>query len=137
MRLRIVTPLDVAVDDADVTSLRAEDASGDFGILTGHADFLTSLAVSVVRWTRQDGARRFCALRGGMLSVTAGREIAVTSCEAVVADDLASLQTSILTRFKSEIEGERADRADGTRLQIKAIRQIAGRLAAAGPVIFA
>lgn len=137
MRLRIVTPLDVAVDDADVTSLRAEDASGDFGILTGHADFLTSLAVSVVRWTRQDGARRFCALRGGMLSVTAGREIAVTSREAVVADDLASLQTSILTRFKSEIEAERADRADGTRLQIKAIRQIAGRLVAAGPVIFA
>jgi F-type H+-transporting ATPase subunit epsilon len=137
MRLRIVTPLEVTVDEADVASLRAEDASGDFGILSGHADFLTSLAVSVVRWTRQDGAVRFCAVRGGMLSVTAGREIAVATREAVVADDLAGLQLSILTRFHTEIEAERADRAGSTRLQIQAIRQIAGRLAPDRPVNFA
>ena len=45
MRLRIVTPLSVVVDE-DADSLRAQDASGSFGIRSGHAPFLTALAVS-------------------------------------------------------------------------------------------
>ena len=56
MKLRIVTPLDVPVDEDGVTALRAEDPSGSFGILQGHADFLTCLVTGVVRWTGQDGA---------------------------------------------------------------------------------
>ena len=43
MRLRIVTPLAVVVDEDDILAVRAEDSSGSFGILPGHADFLTSL----------------------------------------------------------------------------------------------
>ena len=48
MRLRIVTPLSVVVDEDDVRPSGREDASGCFGLLPGHADFLTSLTVSVV-----------------------------------------------------------------------------------------
>ena len=50
MRLRIITPLSVVVDEDGVLALRAEDATGSFGILPRHADFLTSLAISVVSW---------------------------------------------------------------------------------------
>ena len=39
MRLLITTPTTVVVDDPDVVALRAEDDSGSFGILQGHADF--------------------------------------------------------------------------------------------------
>ncbi len=35
MKLRIVTPLSVIVDDEDVTAVRAEDDSGSFGICPG------------------------------------------------------------------------------------------------------
>ena len=38
-----------------MSHLRAEDDTGAFGILPGHADFLTVLAVSVVTW-RDDAA---------------------------------------------------------------------------------
>ena len=62
MRLRIITPLAVVVDEDGVLALRAEDATGGFGILPGHADFLTSLAISVVSWTGADGMRAL--LRG-------------------------------------------------------------------------
>ena len=58
MRLRIVTPLAVVIDEDGVLALRAEDASGSFGILERHADFLTSLAISVVSWTSRDATRR-------------------------------------------------------------------------------
>lgn len=124
MRLRIVTPLTVAVDVNGVMSLRAEDASGSFGILSGHADFLTSLAVSVVRWSAGDGVPHFCAVRRGVLSVTGGQEIAIATREAVPGDDLATLDQTVLTRFRADQETEWAERAEATRVQLKAIRQI-------------
>ena len=57
MRLRITTPLAVVIEEEGVLALRAEDATGGFGILPGHADFLTSLSISVARWTGADGMR--------------------------------------------------------------------------------
>ena len=48
MRLLITTPTAVVIDDPNVVAVRAEDESGSFGILNGHADFLTALTVSVV-----------------------------------------------------------------------------------------
>jgi F-type H+-transporting ATPase subunit epsilon len=39
MRLSIVTPLEIIVDE-DIVSLRAEDVSGSFGILPHNAPFL-------------------------------------------------------------------------------------------------
>lgn len=124
MRLRIITPLAVVVDEDGVTAVRAEDASGGFGILPRHADFLTSLAISVVAWKRADATQRFCAVRHGVLSVTAGKEISVATREAVVGDDLATLDQTVLARFRADIETERTEHVESTRLQLNAIRQI-------------
>jgi F-type H+-transporting ATPase subunit epsilon len=124
MKLRITTPLAVVIDEDDVLILRAEDASGSFGIQPHHADFLTSLALSVVSWKSSDGSRHYCAVRRGVLSVTAGCNIAVATREAVTGDDLAVLDERILAQFRSDIEAERAERIDSTRLQLTAIRQI-------------
>ena len=49
LHLTIATPAKLLVDIEDVRSVRAEDASGSFGILAGHADLLTVLSLSVVR----------------------------------------------------------------------------------------
>jgi F-type H+-transporting ATPase subunit epsilon len=124
MRLRIVTPLEVVVDAPDVVALRAEDASGGFGILPGHADFLTNLAISVVRWRGRDNAMHFCAVRRGVLRVTGGREIAIATREAVPGEDLATLDQTVLARFRADIEAERVEHVEATRLQLNAIRQI-------------
>jgi F-type H+-transporting ATPase subunit epsilon len=132
MRLRIVTPLDVVVDQDGVTAVRAEDASGGFGILSGHADFLTSLAVGVVRWTGADGRRGFCAVRRGVLSVAGGRDVSVATREAVAGDDLATLDRTVLARFRDDMEAERAETFESTRLQLSAIRQIVSHLRPAG-----
>jgi F-type H+-transporting ATPase subunit epsilon len=109
MRLRIITPLSVVVDEDGVGALRAEDATGSFGILPRHADFLTSLAISVVRWESSDGTRHYCAVRRGVLSVIAGRDIAIATREAVPGDDLATLDETILGRSRRYRGG-----ADGT-----------------------
>ena len=95
MRLRITTPLAVVVDDGDVRALGADDATGSFGILPGHADFLTSLAIGVVSWRGADDAVHYCAVRRGVFTVTGGQEIAIATREAVAGDDLATLDETV------------------------------------------
>jgi F-type H+-transporting ATPase subunit epsilon len=128
MKLRITTPLSVVVDEDGILALRAEDATGSFGILPGHADFLTSLAVSIVGWQSGNETRHYCAVHGGVLSVDAGRDIAIATREAVTGDDLATLDQTILGRFRADIETERTERVESTRLQLNAIRQIVSHL---------
>jgi F-type H+-transporting ATPase subunit epsilon len=124
MKLRIVTPLSIEVDEDSVESLRAEDDSGSFGILTRHADFLTSLSITVVSWTRADGVQRYCAVRRGVLTLFGGREVHIATREAVVGDDIARLDTAVLARFRADLDLERTQRVEGTRLQLNAIRLI-------------
>ncbi len=128
MKLRIVTPLSMVVEEDDILALRARDASGSFGILPGHADFLTSLSICVIDWKRRDGARHFCAVRRGVLAVREGREIGVATREAIAGDALATLENVVITRFRAEIDAERSARIASTQLQLSAIRQIMNHL---------
>jgi len=136
MRLRIVTPLSVVVDEP-AASLRAEDASGGFGLLDGHAPFLTALEVCIVSW-RPSGddaaAERFCAVRGGAMTVTGGPVTAVdiATREAVAGDDLATLDAEVLARFEADAEDERVEHVAALRLQLDAIRRMVSRLHARG-----
>jgi F-type H+-transporting ATPase subunit epsilon len=124
MRLLITTPTAVIADDRDVVAVRAEDESGGFGILKGHADFLTVLTVSVVGWRRVDGRQRYCAVRRGVLRVEGGNEVAIATREAIAGDDLDRLEQVVLAQFRSAVESERTARTESLQLQMKAIRQI-------------
>lgn len=126
MRLRIVTPLSVVVDE-DIDSLRAEDASGSFGVLHGHAPFLTALAISIVSWRKAD-AERFCAVRGGVMAVGGAADIDIATREAVAGDDLATLDVEVLAQFQSDAEQERVEHVETVRLQLNAIRRMVSRL---------
>jgi F-type H+-transporting ATPase subunit epsilon len=132
MRLRITTPLAVVIDASDIEIVSAEDASGGFGIQPGHTDFLTSLAVSVVSWNARGAARHYCAVRGGVLTVTGGRDVAIATREAIAGDDLAVLDQQILARFREDREAERAEHFDSTQMQLNAIRQIIRHLRPSG-----
>lgn len=61
----------------DVTSLVAEDETGSFGILAGHAPFLAVLEPGLVRLRRGDGEGLFLAVPGGLLRVVADRVVLV------------------------------------------------------------
>ena len=124
MRVRIVTPLAVIVDE-DADALRAEDDSGAFGILPGHAPFLTALAISIVSW-RKDAVERFCAVRGGVMTV--GPDVSIATREAVAGDDLDALDSEVLSRFLAADEDERTEHTETMRLQLNAIRRIMSRL---------
>jgi F-type H+-transporting ATPase subunit epsilon len=136
MRLLITTPTRVVVDDTGVVAVRAEDESGSFGILNGHADFLTALTVSVVSWRHTDDQYRFCAVRRGVLSVTNGSEVAIATCEAITGDDLDRLEQVVLAEFRDAVDAERRTRTEHLRLHMKAIRQIIRYLRPERPGVF-
>jgi F-type H+-transporting ATPase subunit epsilon len=124
MRLLITDPTAIVADHADVASIRAEDESGSFGILDGHADLLTVLTASVVSWRHADGKQGYCAVRRGVLAVRDGKQVAIATREAQRSDDLDTLEASVLSRFRTEADAERTGRTAAMRLQTQAIRRI-------------
>jgi F-type H+-transporting ATPase subunit epsilon len=124
MKLSIATPLSLVVDMDGVKYVRAEDETGAFGILKGHADFLTVLTTSVVTWRDKDGDEHHAALRGGAFRVEGGNDISIATREAVLGDDLRRLQDDVLVKFRREAEEEKAAGADAERLYLAALRQI-------------
>jgi len=124
MRLIITTPTAVVVDEPQARSIRAEDETGSFGILEGHEDFLTALAISVVSWHRGDHDHRFCAVQRGLLTVRDGREVAIATREAVLSHDLDRLEHVVLAQLRNRAEMERTSQSETLELQMRAIRHI-------------
>ena len=132
LHLTIATPASVLVDAADVRSLRAEDDSGAFGILPGHADFLTVLPPSVVRWSREGAAMRYCALSGGVLTVSGGYWVAIACRRGAVGDDLGALEARVAAARMSELDADRRARVEQLRLHSRALRQLMRALRGGG-----
>lgn len=127
MRLRITDPTTILVDRA-VVSVGAEDSSGSFGILPGHADLLAALEVSVVSWRDADGRPGYCAVRNGVLTVSGGRQVSVATREGHVGDDLDQLDKVVLARYREHADTERTGRTAAAKLRMQAIRYMVAAL---------
>jgi F-type H+-transporting ATPase subunit epsilon len=124
MRLIITTPTAIALDESSVRHVRAEDPSGAFGIEPGHANFLTTLSICVVRWRNGGSGEYYVAVRGGVLRVRQGKVVEIATREAVVNDDLAHLRSEVLAAMAQNVEVERSARSGALSLEHAAIRQI-------------
>jgi F-type H+-transporting ATPase subunit epsilon len=129
MKLVITTPISLAVDADDVAYVRAEDETGAFGILPGHADFITTLAISVITWKSGDERLHHVAVRGGVLIVREGRSVEVVTREAVGEDTLEALGEAVLDRMRKEEQEGQSSRFASARLEIAALRQLQTYLA--------
>jgi F-type H+-transporting ATPase subunit epsilon len=125
MRLIVTTPTAIVLDEASVHHVRAEDSTGAFGVESGHADFLTTLAICVVRWRNSSGdGEHYIAVRGGVLRVRDGTVVEIATREAVINDDLEHLRSEVLARMTANLDAERSARSGVLGLEHAAIRQI-------------
>lgn len=124
MKLTVLTPTKLVLDAASVRRLRAADATGEFGVRPGHGDFLTLLEPSVIDFTDQDGATRYVAVAGGILSVEGGERIEVLTEDAVVGTDLAALEATALDAFEHRARAERAAATGLARLHVALVRRL-------------
>lgn len=123
LRLTIATPSSLLVDAADIASVRAEDESGSFGILPGHADLLTVLPPSVVRWRGPQG-EGYCAVRGGVLTVGDGERVAIACRQAILGASLETLESEVRAMHAAQLDAARRARVEQTRLHARAVRRL-------------
>ena len=124
MKLVVTTPAGVVVDSDDVCHVRAEDATGAFGLLPHHDELLTVLAISVVRWRDSEGREHHVAVRGGVLTMTGGTYVEIATREAQAGDDLEALERDVLARYRAEAEATAAAARDAARLEAAIVRQV-------------
>jgi len=124
LTLTLATPSRAWFDAIEIISLRAEDESGSFGIHAGHADFVTLLTPSVVRWICADGVTRYCAVDGGVLLVSRGTQVSIACREAIPGDSLESLEEAVRRHHALEDDAARRARVDQLRLHARAVRQM-------------
>lgn len=124
LRLLVTTPTELIADLPGVRHVRAEDASGAFGIQPGHADLITVLPASVVTWRDTDGRERFLLVRRAVLQVRDGERVEIAARGAVLEEALERLDDRAIAALEHEEAGEDLSRREETRLHLATMRQI-------------
>ncbi len=122
MRLVITTPVSIVVDAEDVRHVRAEDETGAFGVLPGHAELITVLTISVITWRDRLDQEHHAAVRGGVLSVRGGELVEIATRQAVGEETLERLGDAVLRQFREEEQAEEVSRVTAARLHVAAIK---------------
>jgi F-type H+-transporting ATPase subunit epsilon len=102
-KLNIVTP--TGMFSREVRHVRLRDGSGFFGVMKGHADFLTVLVPSLCYYLDREGREVFLAVDEGIFTVRDG-VATLASREVFESEDAARLseiiESAFLKRRKSE-----------------------------------
>lgn len=122
--LTITTPSQIVVDRLAVSSIRAEDDSGAFGVHAGHADLVTLLSASVVRWRGEDGSEHYCAIDDGVLVVSGGTDVSLACRDAILGTSLDQLEAEVRRARAAQLDAMRRARVEQTRLHAQAVRQM-------------
>jgi F-type H+-transporting ATPase subunit epsilon len=122
LELEILSP-DRLIVRTRVVSLQAADASGRFGLRTGHEDFLTVLVPCVIRYRPEDGREMFAAIDGGVLLLERGR-ISIVTRDAVLADRLDRVADAANAMLKARKEKEQAARSGFAELETTLVREL-------------
>ncbi len=122
LELEILAP-DRVLLTARVVAIQAADASGRFGLRSGHEDFLTVLVPCVLRFSPEDGDERFAAVDGGVLLLERGR-VAITTRDAVIADRLDQVADAAAAMLEARRQAELSARSGFAELETALIREL-------------
>lgn len=120
MQLKVLLPTMVLVDET-VSKVIAEAENGSFCLLPRHVDFVTALAPGILSYWTQAG-EHFLAVDEGTL-VKVGRQVLVSTRNAVAHHSLEALRATITEEFHSLDEHERQTRTALARLEAAALQR--------------
>ncbi len=120
--LEIIAP-DRVIAHGRVIAVQAADASGRFGIWSGHENFLTILVPCVLRSRAEDGHESYAAVDGGVLLLEGGR-ISVVTRDAVVSERLDEVADQAAAMLDARKNKEQAARAGFTELETSLLREL-------------
>ena len=96
IRLEVVTPEKYVVSEA-AKIVMAPGTLGEFGVLSGHTPFMSSLKTGAIRYEDDKGSEHFVFVSGGFVEALPDR--------VTVLADSKNTATKSVTAFKSKITG--------------------------------
>jgi len=124
MKLHVLTPGMMVLEDEEVRQITAEAGNGSFSLLPRHIDFVAALVPGLLSCVAPGGERRHFAVDEGIL-VKCGDDVLVAVRRAVGGADLESLERTVAEEFARLDEHERTARSAVARLEAGAIRRFA------------
>lgn len=121
MRLKIMTPTQIVVNQETVKVI-AEAENGSFCLLPRHIDFVAALVPGILSFFDTEGTEEFAAVDEGIL-IKAGREVLVSTRNAVRSKELGGLRQTVAREFQVKDERERTALAAGARLEADIVRK--------------
>ena len=103
----------------------AEAENGSFCLEPRHIDFVSALAPGLLSYVTREGDERFVGIDEGIL-VKCGREVRVSTRDAVLGDEPQALHAAILHRISELSEHERNARSVLARLEAGVAKQFLG-----------
>jgi F-type H+-transporting ATPase subunit epsilon len=122
VKVRILTPSEVVLDE-EAEHVTAEDASGSLGIREDHATLVTALVPGIVRVRGGSQTERYVAVNGGMMLVN-GNVVEIVSRQAVMGNDLASLEENVVAGFERDVQEDKVNRAAFEKLRLSFLRGV-------------
>lgn len=124
MRLKVFLPTEILLD-IPVNKVIAEAENGSFCLEPRHIDFVSALAPGLLSYITPEGNELFVGIDEGIL-VKCGREVRVSTREAVLGDEPQTLHAAILERISDLDEHERNARSVLARLEAGVAKQFLG-----------
>ncbi len=116
MRLKVLLPFRVLIEETDVSRIVAETREGSFGLLPRRRDCIAALVPGILTYESESGGEVFVAVDEGVL-VKIGSEVRVSVRRASRGNDLARLRDAVLHDYLTLDELALAARAATQKLE--------------------
>ncbi|MBW2435010.1 MAG: F0F1 ATP synthase subunit epsilon [Deltaproteobacteria bacterium] len=107
IRLDVVTPEKIVVSE-EAQIVASPGSEGEFGVLSGHTPFLTSLKTGVIRYTDASGKEHYVFVSGGFAEALPDRLTVLAESAEVSTDIDISRAKEALARAEKRLAEDRA-----------------------------
>jgi len=115
IKLEVVTPERIVVSE-DVKIVAAPGTLGEFGVLSGHTPFMTTLKTGTIRYTDAGGTERSVFISGGFAEALPNKvTVLAESAERRRDIDLERAMAALERAQKRLVEDRKKDDVDFTR----------------------
>ena len=116
MKLTVLLPHAVLLQENDVLQVVAETEGGSLGLLPHRLDCVEALTPGILSYATHEGGMHYLAVDEGAL-IKAGADVLVSVRRAIGGDDLAKLHDTVIHEFLTESKQEQEVRAAVTKME--------------------
>ena len=124
MKLTVLLPFQIFVEEDDVARIVAETPDGSFGLLPRRLDCVAALAPGILIYETETGGEKCLAVDEGVL-IKAGQDVLVSVRNAIPGTDLGQLRAAVEREFLSLDEQERSVRLALAKMEGEIIHRLA------------